>query len=207
MPVLRRVLVSLLFAFTALTFGGVPFARATDYPISAKRLRFYTSITHSGGLPVRVRFTTDDPAFPVPDLSSPDRPDVAGVTIQFITQNPVAGGHLEGPAGPGWRVGGTADRVRYTFQQRLPFERIALVEPRGKSTVFRAQFGRTGISGLGDRGRVAVRVIMGSVRACAVFGPESIVRDGSYVFIGLDAPVPAIPDCSDATLLAAVGRF
>jgi hypothetical protein len=54
-------------------------------------------------------------------------------------------------------------------------------------------------------GAVAIRVTTGSLRSCAVFDGESIRRDVAGTFFARDTSVPALLDCTDTTLLSAIG--
>jgi len=108
------------------------------------------------------------------------------------------------PAGvgnPGWMaVDGTVDS--YTYRGTgIPLRKVVLRQ--GK--VLKVRGDDVGLALAAPLGAVAVRITTGSQRSCAIFDAGSVRRDDPGIFLARDAAAPAIADCSDATLLTAIG--
>jgi hypothetical protein len=176
-------------------------AVALDQPISGRGLKFKHS--RFGALLI---FKSRDPSFLFPPIGSADDPATGspgGMTVDVFTQSkgPAAGSVPPGSGNPGWTaVDGAVDS--YVYRAAAPeFQKVRLREGRA------LQLRNRGFGLDHDRplGTVAIRITTGTRRSCAVFGPGTLVRDDPGSFTARDAPAPAIADCSDGSLLAAMG--
>lgn len=177
-------------------------ALALDQPISAKLLKVGVK-----GTGVRAVFVSGDPAVPFPTIGSADDPATGtpgGMSLEIFTStqgNPQASAP-GGVGNPGWTfVTSGTDAYRYRNSSAAIFglESAKLVE--GKKLRVSALLNLPLAAPLGA---VAVRISTGSLRSCALFEGASIRRD-DVRFIGKNASAPALADCSDATLQAAIG--
>lgn len=173
-------------------------ARAADQPISAVKLILLQSESGSE----KLVFISRDPAFLFPSISGPDDPVAGGARIDLLAGSSDVGFDLPPGAGtPGWHVT-DADIDRYRFVNRdAPYTFSAV-----KSAVLK-QGKLVRVSGLlaglalgGGIGPVAVRIITGSLRSCALFDASSIVVDAPGRFVATAAAAPAVADCTAQSL-------
>lgn len=176
-------------------------ALALDQPISGKLLKIKP--TSEG---VEVTFVSTDPAVPFPAIGSPDDPELNLTSIRFAIFSAAQGaGDVTTPHrtdDPDWtvKVSRRADSYKYRNSSPALFEISDVTFVEGKRLRIRAPL----IFPAGARfEKVAVLVVTGSLRSCALFDVESIRRDDGR-FLGKNAPAPALVDCSDATLKAAI---
>jgi hypothetical protein len=112
---------------------------------------------------------------------------------------------VSAPAGlgnPGWNVRNGAYGTSYVYRSDGPsLRRVVMRE--GK--LLRVQSDETGFSLAAPLGGVAIRIITGSIRNCAVFDASTVQRDQPGRFIAGDASAAGLSDCSDASLLAPLG--
>jgi len=172
-----------------------------DQPISAKLLKLKS--TPSG---VEAVFVSTDPAVSFPVMGSADDPATGtpgGMLIEFFsaTQGRFGGSAPSGLGNPGWKVGTSrADLYKYrdSSPDLLQIRTATLVQ--GKRLRIRMELN---IPYAAPLGKIAVRVTTGSLRSCALFEGGSIVRDDTR-FLGKNVPAPALVNCADDTLLAAI---
>lgn len=187
-----------LAAALLLVLGSVGSAQALDQPVAGQRL-----VMKRSGAKGKITFAVKDPALPFPAIGGPDDPSVVGALLEILPAT-VGAGALAVPAGlgkPGWTA--KAARVsRYKYSRKVPFPPATVV-----TSLQLQQGGKLKIvvnGGLVDMpggiGPVAVRVTVGSLRVCALFGAAAIGKDVAGRFSAAKAPAPAIADCSDASL-------
>jgi hypothetical protein len=195
-----RALLAALLGVLAVALPSVAPAQV-DQPISAKVLKVKEM---SGG--AQVIFVSTDPAVPFPAVGTDDDPATGspgGMIIDVFssTQGLASASAPAGLANPGWKVstsGADAYHYRTPLAGLFAIRNATLVE--GKRLRVRAQLNFAIAAPLGT---VAVRVRTGSLRSCALFEGASVVRDDTR-FVGKNAPAPALADCADDTLLAAI---
>lgn len=178
-------------------------AAAVDRPIAAKKLQ----LKRSSSGKEKLVFQSKDPSFLFPAIASADDPaggSPGGFSIEVFSQNDPARPVLAAPGGigkPGWQVkDGTTDSYKYrnSAAPAAPSPLKVVVLKEGKQIKVTAA--AIGLALAGPQGAVAVRVTTGTLRSCAVFGAGTVRRDQPASFLAANAPVPSIPDCSDASL-------
>jgi hypothetical protein len=170
-----------------------------DRPVSGKRLVLDRSA--SGG---RLVFVSKDPALLFPQNGSVDDPNSGipgGAVVELLSPvEPIAS--LEAPRGPGWRISGQTASA-YVFKNPEAPDGVSVVRKillkRGK--VLRVVSADPGLQLSASPDRIAIRVTMGSLRNCAVFTGDAVRENVAGKFVADAVPVPAIADCSDASLL------
>src|SRR5262249_17283442 len=167
----------------------------TDQPISGRKL----SISRSSSGREKASFSSKDPnaLFPVP--SSSNDPRFAGGQVDLLSAN-------EGiatfpmPAGIEWSLNRSGTSYKYSNRQApggpSPVKIAVLKDGRGVKVSSKD----TGLALSSSQGQVAIRIRTGLERSCAVFG-GTIAKDVVNKFQAKDAPIPAIADCTDASLL------
>lgn len=201
-PVRTRLLV----AGAVVLFGAASFvatAAAADKPISGKKLQ----LKRSSSGKEKLTFQSKDPAFLFPAIASADNPATGspgGLRVELFALGTMQSAVLDVPPGvgkPGWKVSdGNTDQYKYTNSD----------SPLGPSPLKTAQLKQgkmiklsgkeVGLVLAAAQGGIAIRITTGSLRNCAVFGQASIKRDQANEFNAANAPAPAIPDCSNASL-------
>ncbi|MEW6268968.1 MAG: pectin acetylesterase-family hydrolase, partial [Thermodesulfobacteriota bacterium] len=180
-------------------------AGAADFPVSGASL----VLRRARGGAETLSFVSHDTALPLPAVGGPDDPSVAGVLVEVVALDDPSVGVLEVPPGvapragrPGWRVAGAGATPTFRYANRnapgSPSAVRTLLYRPGRRLALAAK--RVGIDLDAPLGAVAVRVTVGAHRICALFAGASVVRDQAGLFQGRNAPAPALPDCSDASL-------
>jgi hypothetical protein len=176
-------------------------ASAVDQPIAGTLLKLKS--TADGA---RLVFRSRDPAVPFPPIGSLDDPATGtpgGMIVEIFSQNeaPTSSSAPSGTGDPGWTmIDGAVDA--YVFRgPGAPIRRILLRQ--GKLLKVRGD--DAGLALTAPLGGVAIRITTGSLRSCTVFAGASVRRDGVGVFLARAASAPALADCSDGTLLTALG--
>jgi hypothetical protein len=175
-----------------------------DQPISGRTVKLKS--TASGP---QLVFVSDDPAAPFPAIGSPDDPasgERGGMVVEVFSraEGPRTATAPPGIGNPGWKVfAGRTDAYRYRNAGGVAVSRVrkALLA-EGRRLRVRAD------AGLGlamPLGAVAIRVTTGFLRSCALFDAGSVRRDVAGAFFATGAPAPPLPDCSDESLLGALG--
>lgn len=178
-------------------------AGAADIPVPGAKV----CLERSGGSE-RLVLVLSDPSIPTPTQGSADNPAAtAGVRVVLFGHDaPGEVAELVAPAGlgrPGWSYGSTGT-TRYRFRNGAapggpsPIRSIALREGRGLRIVARA----VGLGLAGPQGSVGVRVEIGSIRVCALFGGDAVLRDEAGHFAAERASAPGLVGCTDEGLFA-----
>jgi hypothetical protein len=175
-------------------------SHATDLPLAGTLLRLVRS-----GAGEKLVLVLDDPSIPAPGQGSADNPALTGLSVTLFAHDaPGEIADLVAPSGlgqPGWKYG-TTGFLRYRFRNGAapggisPIRLVALREGKGLRVVAKD----VGIGLAGAQGSVGVRIEMGSIRLCALFGADSILRDQAGLFVAKNAPPPGIVECSDEAL-------
>ena len=193
----RQVLVLV----ASLAAGAPALAAAIDVPVGARAL---TLRAQPAG--TEVKFVSKDPAFPFPAPGSDADPTATGLDVQVFTASGDAASSsaTDGSGKPGWRL--RADDTIYVYRAgagAVPPGEIKKVHLKS-GRAFRAR-GRIDLPLSGPADAVAIRVTMGSLRACALLSGASVRKNQPGRFVARDAPAPELADCADATLLGALG--
>ena len=178
-------------------------ALAADQPISGKALRLKAA---SGG--ALLSFASRDPAMPFPAFGSVDDPSAgsSGIVVEVFSAGESADTLAAGPGvgNPGWKLGaGPVPSYRYRNHVGSgvsPLKTVVLKQTRTLKV-----HGFAGMTLAGSLGEVVIRVTNGTQRSCAYFASGSVRRDQAGVFLARGAPAPAWPDCSEETILGALG--
>lgn len=187
--------------FVALT-GAATSTFAVDRPIGAAKL-----IVRRAAPGEKLLFVSKDPAFAFPGIDSLDDPSTgfpggAIIDVFSAVEAPVSFVAAAGTGDPGWTVK-ERRASRHVFRNPDapgglgPVKRIVLDEGH----VLRIFAKEAGLTLAAPTTRIAVRVTTGSLRNCAVFAGDEIRRNVPGSLVARKAPSPAIPDCSDASLL------
>jgi hypothetical protein len=199
-PIIRafaRSSPSLLIAAIVIGVTGAA-ASAADRPIAADRLQIKGASTGT-----TLTFQSRDAGFLFPALGGLDDPVAGGALVELIPAT-APGMTWTVPAGagkPGWTAkAATIPSLRFSNPDApagiSPVRMVVAKE--GKLIKLIAKDPSLLVPGSLDR--VAIRITMGSLRNCALFGPGSIRKDAPGVFLAKKAPAPAIVDCSNASL-------
>jgi hypothetical protein len=174
-------------------------ARAADQPISAVKL----ILLQSAGGSEKLVFISRDPAFLFPSVSGPDDPVAGGARIELL---PGSGAKLgfdlpPGAGTPGWHAT-DGDLDRYRFVNRDAPDAFSSVKSAmlKQGRLVRVSGKAAGLPLGGGIGRVAVRVITGSLRSCALLDASSIVVDVPGRLVATAAVAPAVADCTAQSL-------
>ena len=173
-------------------------AGAEDRPLRGASL----VLSASRSYPV-LRFVGSDASFQLPAPGASSDPVTSGLTVQLFSGSEV-GAPIGTPAGlgtPGWRASGHTYRFTNRAAPAPPsaLRTVALTAGRGIRLLARA----AGLPLTGPKGAIAIRVMAGSLRWCAVFGPATVRSDANGHFRASDGGAPSITDCDDDTLMAA----
>lgn len=188
-------------AWLLATAASARSADAADRPVAGRSIK----IAKAGG-ETRLVFATNDPAFLFPAPGSADDPTggtPGGIVIDVFARGaaPASVGAPPGLGMPGWRL--VPGKVRtYLYRGRGAPLAVALLREGARLQVGASDLG---MDVTGPLGAVAVRVTLGTLRSCAVFTEGSVLRDRPGLFLARDAAAPQIADCSDHTLLLALG--
>jgi hypothetical protein len=192
-----------LSALAAVLVFDVALATAADKPVSGQKLQ----LKRSSSGKEKLVFLTKDPSFLFPAIASADNPASGapgGMTIELFSQTEPSAPSLAVPPGvgnPGWKiVDGGVDSYKYTNKSAPAGPSPVKVAILKQGKMIKITAAEMGLALAATQGRVAIRVTTGSLRSCAVFGPGSIKRDAAGNFMAVRAPVPAITDCSNASL-------
>jgi hypothetical protein len=181
--------------------GTVLPVAAIDQPISGKRL-----VIQRTGTTEKLSFTSKDAAFLFPAVGSDDDPGIGNpggalVEIIVVSEPTVALAVPPGTGVPGWRsTAGATHTHRWTNPSSpggpSPVKSLRLRQGKVLTLLSR----QVGLALAAPLPRVAIRVTMGNLRSCALFEGPSIRTNAAGRFVGVDAPAPALADCSDASL-------
>jgi len=166
-----------------------------DTPVDGKRLTARRAASGKETL----AFTSKSPGVPFPTPGSSDDPRTAGATLEVLS--PTEGTDaLDLPAAH-WSLNKAG--TRYKFVNKTAPDATSGVKVvtlvRGKGLTLTSK--RLGLPFAVAEGRVAVRVTMGAIRACARFG-GTIAKDVPGKFIAKNAPAAGLASCADAVLAA-----
>lgn len=181
---------------------GTPYTLGpiVDRPIGASALKLLAM----GAGRSRLVFKTKDPMLLTPADGSVDDPatgDPGGMILEVFA-SPVGGG----PARRGLDVledwtSSRPGRWEHRFQRpSTGRDKATLTAGKGLSIVFQDAL----VPLDAPIGRAAVRVQLGALRSCALFTEAAVRRDDAGKFVAAKTAAPALPDCADATLAAAV---
>ncbi len=174
-------------------------AAALDQPVAGQRL----VIQRTAGGAESLVFVTTDPATPFPAIGGADDPATGspgGAVVEVFSQAEPGVATLPIPAGagtPGWRSSTAGEVDRHWFANSLapagisPVRAVTMREGRLLRVVARD----TGLALAAAQGAVAVRVTMGTLRLCALFGPSTVRVDQANRFVARNSLATALPDC------------
>jgi hypothetical protein len=191
---MRRVTASILAATLLVAAAG-----AADRPISASKLQLKRSGTKES-----LTFVSKDRTFPFPAIGSPDDPQTAGAVLDVVPfpGTAVALALPPGTGKPGW-TGKAGASSRLEFDNPLAPSgispvRVALLR-QGKQIKITAR-GLAGLSFAPATESMTIRLTTGSLRTCVRFGPSTIRRSDTTVFLAANAAADSLPDCSDESI-------
>jgi hypothetical protein len=177
-------------------------AAALDRPIDAIRITLKRSSSGRKAL----SFISKDVGMPFPATGSSDNPasgTPGGVLIEFFSgaEGVVSFGVPGGIGKPGWAVS-TATIPSYKFTNAGAPAAVSLAKSviirQGK--LLKITTKDVPLALAVPQQRLAIRVTMGTLRACAIFLQPTIDKDEPGKFIGKSARATSLPDCDDATL-------
>jgi hypothetical protein len=177
-------------------------AAAIDQPIDGKRL-----VVQRVGATEKLSFSSKDPAFLFPAVGSGDDPGTGtpgGALVEILSSTEPTFAFVI-PAGvgtPGWKstTGATpSHRWKNPSAPGGPSPVKVARLRQGKALMLLSK--QAGLALVAPTSRLAIRVTTGSLRNCALFEGSSIRKNEVERFVGVDAPAPSVPDCSDASLL------
>jgi len=173
---------------------------AADLPLPGTTLRL-----SRGGGGEKLVLVLNDASIPAPGQGNADNPAAAGLRVTLFGHDaPGEIAELVAPAGlgrPGWKYG-TTGFVRYRFRNGSapggisPIRSVVLREGKGLRVVAKD----IGLGLAGAQGSVGVRIEMGSIRLCALFAGEGVLRDEAGMFVAKNAPAPGLVECTDEAL-------
>jgi hypothetical protein len=195
--------VAVLAALMAAASGGL--AHALDRPIDGAKL----ILEKAAGRETLI-FVSRDPRVPFPAVGGSDDPatgEPGGARIELfsLTEGIASLAVPRGTGTPGWRTKRQGGERRRFVNPAAPagtsvVRAAVLKKGRGLRLVAKA----TGLPLAGPQGAVGIRVTMGTMRSCALFGRETIRKDEAGKFIARGARASSLADCSGASLGAAV---
>lgn len=176
-------------------------AAATDQPISGAKL----TLRRSSSGKEKLVFISKDPSFLFPAIGSADDPGTGSpggaiVEVSSLSDpDAVGAGAAPGVGNPGWKVkNGTKPSYVYrngaAEEGNDPVRAVTL--KRGKRIRITAR--DTLLPLVSAQGGVGIRITTGSLRSCAFFGPATVRHDVANRFDAVNAPAPAVADCTDA---------
>jgi hypothetical protein len=190
-----------VFAVLTMIAGLVVSAAAADFPIGARTLKIRAKASGA-----TLTFVSRDANAPFPAIGSADDPatgTLGGVVVELFSSNN-GSGSMNVPPGlgkPGWQAKlATISQYKFTNSAApaAPSPVKTLSIRQGKQLKIVAKDVPVPLQNA--HGTLAIRVTMGTLRACAFFGPQTITKDVPGSFIGKNAVVTALPDCDDETL-------
>jgi hypothetical protein len=194
----------LVAAALALLIVGTP-AYALDQPIDGAKL----ILEKTAGTETLI-FVSRDARVLFPRIGSPDDPATGkpgGARIELFSLNEGIAS-LAVPRGtgtPGWRTKRQGGERRRFVNPGAPLGasavRVAVLKREGG---LRVMAKATGLPLSGPQGAVGIRVTMGTMRSCALFGPDTVRKDKAGKFIARGARASSLVDCSAASLGAAI---
>jgi hypothetical protein len=190
-------LVSAAVATTILAVGTP--ATALDHPSAGTTLK----LSNKNGKQKLV-FISKDGGSLFPAIGSADDPATAGAVID-LAPSPGGAGTLAMPPGsgnPGWTAKNTA-LPAHKFQNKfapagISGVKVAFFKQGKQIKVIAKSLGGTSFGPTTTQ--VGVRVTTGSLRNCALFGPETIRRTSVEALSAAKAPPSALADCSNASI-------
>jgi hypothetical protein len=176
-------------------------AAAIDQPISGKRL-----VVQRTGTMEKLSFTSKDAAFLFPAVGSDDDPGTGspgGALLEIIsvTEPTVAFVVPPGVGTPGWQSTTGAIPTHRWKNPSAPGgpSAVKLVRLR-QGKVLKVLSKQAGLALAAPTPRVGIRVTTGSLTNCALIVGASIRTNAAGKFVGVNAPAPALLDCSEASL-------
>jgi hypothetical protein len=165
------------------------FSIGVDQPLSAVKLLLKATDTAEKAL-----FLSKDSSIQPPVLNGPTDPTLFGASVELCSQ----AGHafFDLPA-QSWHVNGSGSVFKFTRTGSGADVKVALIKGgRTLKVVSKA----VGLPLGGGMGPVGVRVSTGDVRNCALFTPETILKDEPGKYLAQSALAASLTDCSDASL-------
>lgn len=196
-----NVVCGTLTSLSQITFGAPYFGvrPLVDRPIAGTSLKLQQFFTRPYGS--RLTFSSKDPTLLVPVAAGPEDPQdgtPGGALVEVFASGDRRGSFLL-PAS-GWKRSPRGDRWKYLQKADRGAHKVALVAGKALNIQLQQSLLEVGMAPIGP---IALRVQTGALRNCALFGEGSIKIDGDGRFVASKAPAPALPDCSDVTLVAA----
>jgi hypothetical protein len=198
-------LVALFVVFLVVTAWSAD-SSAVDRPISATKLLLKRSPSGKE----RLVFVSNDPAYLSPTLGDGNDPSTGtpgGARIELFSSGPTSVA-FDMPAGsgtPGWTsTGGAVVSFKFVNAdapdafssiKRMIVKQARSVKVSGKGA---------GLPLAGSQGAVGVRITMGTLRNCTIFGPSTIIKDVPGKFLAKQATADGVGDCRAETLGGAV---
>ena len=178
----------------------VDFSMCSDRRVASATIRI---VSRPGG--AKITFESSDPALAVPAVGGADDPSLNGATVEIFRAAATSTTSTV-PAGtgrPGWKVGATPG---------MPFLYVNPAAPAGPSAVRRlalrarpqlrlTAFPAVDPIAVAPPSELGIRITMGGIRVCALFGGSAIRRSGPGLFVARGTMLP-VGDC-DATHLGA----
>lgn len=182
-----------------LVLAAPALAVALDQPVTGAKLQ----LKQSSAGKQKLVFQSKDQSFPFPIIQGPDDPSAVGATIEIVTPGlaPVPFFAPDNAVSPGWTSKPSAVPLHRFKRAKdavatTPIKAITIKSGRGFSVIGEA----TGIPLDGTRGTVAVRITIGSLRACARFTGVAVTKDAVGAFLGKNATTDGFADCSLTSL-------
>lgn len=198
---MRRIAILVL---STVVVASAARAFATDYPVAGKLLTLRNNDAGRGALTIELR----DPAIPIPAVDGPDDPSLGGLGIAVfggaqgdITLNGAFPGRVPG----GWLTPRVSPKsVVFNYHATAAAGDGVRTVVLRTGPVLKLRIAKSPLNLVPPEGAVAVRLMWGSVRVCALFDGAAVRFNDTHHFVARDADAPAIADCDDATLLGAL---
>jgi hypothetical protein len=176
-------------------------AAAVDRPVDATKLVLKRTPTRE-----TLTFVTRDPDFLFPAANSADDPAIGnpgGMRVDLFSVNEGSASLVAPPGAgkPGWLLK-DSQIPQFRFQNAdapggsSPV-RLAILK---QARVLKVDARLAGLPLAGPQGAVGIRIVTGTLRTCALFGPATIKRDEPGRFVARNALAASITDCSDVSL-------
>jgi hypothetical protein len=177
-------------------------AWAEDRPISATKMTLKRSASGRKSLTFVSKFLN----LPFPAIGSSDDPAAGtpgGIEVELFSGSEGIASFTAPPGlgTPGWkRTLDTVSSYKFTnsFAPAGPSIAKAIVVRQGR--LLKIVTKDVPLDLAVPQQRMAIRITMGSQRACAAFLAPTITKDEPGKFVGKNAPASALPDCEDLTL-------